>query len=199
MRLAPAQVRVRSACLVERHELVPGAAGIMRDYRVVGIDIPHELLHHPVWVDGHLVRVQLVRPLVEPRLAHRCDLLGCLAVSRLAAKPVSARLDHLPDDELGVTEQRELNVVVLADVDRVVRRLDEGFVTGDVCRHPVPGQAGSDREHYVCTPHEAVGCAVHYTGTRPKRQRMLLREAALPRHTGRHGNLQQLGQLDKVV
>ena len=64
VRLAPAHVAPGRRGAVERHELVPWAAGIVRDDSGGRIDGLHELPDHAIRSDGDLVRRELGHPLL---------------------------------------------------------------------------------------------------------------------------------------
>src|SRR6266567_4754702 len=74
VRLAPAHVAPWRSGAVERDELVPWAAGIVRHDRGARIDGLHELPDHAVRGDGDLVRRELGHPLLLPRRSSRLHL-----------------------------------------------------------------------------------------------------------------------------
>ena len=131
MGLAPTQVAPGAVGLVKRHDLVPGTPRVVGYDRVLRADSLHEIPYHPIGVDGTGVIGKFGRPIPQPGVPLGLYFPGySLVVPPVLPNDVAAGINHLSQDQLGVTHQRPVYVVILVDVPGVVGALNQYFAGG---------------------------------------------------------------------
>ena len=179
-RVAPAQVAARHRRLPGGDELVARVAGIVRDGRVVAVDGVHQVPHHAVGVERRLVGGAQRHPLLGVLILDPLHLVHRAAAAVALGPGLTLDLlDHLREHQLGVADDRVVEVVVLVEVDGVDGALHHHLAAGDLSRGEVAGEARADAEDRVGLVEEVARHLGHRVGGRAQGERMVLGEGAL--------------------
>ena len=94
---------------------------------------------------------------------------------------VFASFDELLQHELGVPDDRIVDVIIFIYIYRVICRMDKDLTRRDGRGHTVLGEGRTDPEYYVGSTQEVVDAAVHNAGTASQSQGMLFGESTFSR------------------
>ena len=150
-RLPPADVAMGYRGGVERHNRVAGVTGVVRDNAVIFIERPLQFTDHSVGVDGHVIRVQQIRPFGHPLLLdfrNRCGHIA-LPLTSIRAELGLDLLDEHLDGQLGVTRQTNGNVIVFVDILDALRIVQHDFPARDGLPIAGPGQTRAQGQEGV--------------------------------------------------
>ena len=115
---------MRRRGLVERKNLVTGAAGVVGHDGFRGGDSLHESVDHAIRRDRPLVALKLCLPFGQPRAFEGLYLMGPFRTWPSLSQSIAHRIDQLPQYQLGVAQDGNICVIGLVEIARICNGMD---------------------------------------------------------------------------
>ena len=194
--LAPADKTARRPCLPEGRNLLARAARFVGYDGVVQVHGVHNVPHHPVGVQRHLVAGQPGAPFRQPRLVDGADFIGQPLVGGARRHALRLNLvNKLPQRQLGIAQDGVRGAVVLVDVALAVGQVNQRLAGGNRHGKTAFGKAHAHAKHHIGIIEEPMHRPGLAGTANAQRQRVVFGESAFALQRGHHGNLQILRQL----